>query len=161
MDSNHELARTQGGLGVGRNMHPSRTKLGQALRQERLNRNWDQTYVARSIGVQQGKISRYERGETKFPPPDRLMALARLFDKPDDYFLEMVGLANWAKVVAQVPPAGAIVIEQPRAGLAELLGFINDMTDAEFVELLQDADLILKARDRDEDDQADALPTTS
>lgn len=150
MSNDYEMPGEEG-LGIGRTLKPSKTKVGKALRAERIRRGWDQTYVASSIGIAQSKLSRYEIGETKYPPPDRLVALARLYDKPDDHFLEMVGYRNGAKLVAQVPPEGSLVIERPRAGLVELMDIIEDMTDPEFAELINDAEFIVAHRGQDDD----------
>ena len=56
MEHEQELPGDEG-LGLGRNLKPSRTRVGKALRAERLRRGWDQTFVANSIGIKPRSVA--------------------------------------------------------------------------------------------------------
>lgn len=67
----------------------ARNALGEAIKAERLRLEMGQAEAAEAIGVEQSKLSAYERGVVRFPPPERLVALARLYGRPDTYFVEI------------------------------------------------------------------------
>lgn len=118
-------------------IEPIEGSLGQTLRRDRIARGLSQAEVAEAIGTQQGKLSSYELGRVKSPPPDRLVELARLYGKPDDHYLGMAGIARGAstdEIVAAL--SGALVVKQPREGMADLVTFLQAMPNDLFASFL-------------------------
>jgi transcriptional regulator with XRE-family HTH domain len=87
-----------------------RTVVGALLRADREAKGLKQEEVAKKIGIHQAKVSAYERGAVKYPPPERLVEMAKLFGRPDDYYLDKLGWRNGARLVQRVPPEPALVI---------------------------------------------------
>lgn len=128
-----------------------RTIVGRMLREDREARGLKQVEAASELGMAQGKLSAYERGAVRYPPPVRLVALARLYGRPDNYYLEQLGWSNGAKLVQQMPPAGALVVTDPAAGLAELVALAQQLDPADLAELIDTASfLVTGQRDTDE-----------
>ena len=59
---------------------------GRILKKLRQNHNITQEQLAKSINMTKGAVSNYELGE-RTPPPDVLIALARVFGVSVDYLL--------------------------------------------------------------------------
>lgn len=134
---------------TGRRQQPPRqtarstTTVGAKLREAREALDLKQEWVAEQLGIPQERYSRYETGRTKRPDPEKLVALAKLFGFPDEHFLAMVGFRSGADLVARVPPEGALVIPEPRAGLPEFLAMVEKLTKADFAELINTTEFML------------------
>lgn len=112
---------------------PRPGSIGEALRRDRLAHDLDQAEVASQLGFHQTKLSAYELGKIKNPPPDRLVALARLYGHPDHYYLDMGGWPSGAALVRQMEDlAGALVIPEPRAGLQDLVDTLTALAEPAF-----------------------------
>lgn len=129
-----------------RNVMPSVTVVGARLREARERLDLRQEWVADQLGIHQERYSRYETGRTKHPSPEHLVALAKLYGFPDDHFVAMVGFRSGADLLSRLPPEGAIVIKEPRAGLVELMELIEAMTDAQFAKLFNHAESLVSQR---------------
>ena len=121
----------------------STTTVGGKLREAREALDLKQEWVADQLGIAQERYSRYETGRTKRPNPEHLVALAKLYGFPDEHFLAMVGFRSGADLVARVPPQGALVIPEPRAGLPEFLAMVDQLTTADFAELINTTEFML------------------
>ena len=126
-----------------RNVMPSVTVVGARLREAREALDFKQVWVAEQLGIAQERYSRYETGRTKHPNPEHLVALAKLYGFPDDHFVAMVGFRSGADLLSRLPPEGALVVTEPRAGLAELLDLVESMTDDQFAELFARAESLV------------------
>lgn len=58
---------------------------GPMLRNERKNRKWSQTDLAEKIGVTQGMVSKWEKGEAT-PTYNNLITLSKIFNLPLSHF---------------------------------------------------------------------------
>lgn len=74
-------------------------RIGAFLREDRKRSGLRQVDVARKIGFNQTKLSAYELDKIMYPPPERLVALARIYGRPDNYYLDIVG---WPSAAVQV-----------------------------------------------------------
>ncbi|MGE0541250.1 MAG: helix-turn-helix domain-containing protein [Dehalococcoidia bacterium] len=117
---------------------PPEGSVGEALRRDREAKGWTQAEVVANFDYHQTKLSQYERGEIKQPPGDRLIALARLYGRPDSYYLDLAGypgtarLADWRKRIS-----GAVVVEQPRPGLQQIIDDLCVLQDPIFQRVAQ------------------------
>lgn len=121
----------------------SLTTVGARLREAREALDVSQEWVADQLGIPQERYSRYETGRTRHPSPEHLAALAKLYGKPDEYFLAMVGFRSGLDMVKKLPPPGALVITTPRPGLAEFLQYVEQLSTADFAELINTAEFML------------------
>lgn len=145
---------------------PPEGSVGEALRQDREAKGWTQVEVAAQVGYHQTKISQYERGEIKHPPDERLIDLARLYGRADGYYIDLAGypgvakLADWRKRIA-----GAVVVEQPRAGLQEVIEALCQLTEPAFQRVATRAANELRwqheGKGQQEDDATDASRDTA
>lgn len=121
----------------------SLTTVGARLREAREALDVSQEWVADQLGIAQERYSRYETGRTRHPNPEHLLALAKLYGKPDEYFLAMVGFRSGLDLVKRLPPEGALVVDAPRPGLAEFLEYVTRLNTADFAELINTAEYML------------------
>ena len=121
----------------------SLTTVGARLRETREALDVSQEWVADQLGIPQERYSRYETGRTRHPSPEHLAALAKLYGKPDEYFLAMVGFRSGLDLVKRLPPDGALIIPEPRAGLAEFVQYVERLSTADFAELINTAEYML------------------
>jgi hypothetical protein len=87
-------------------------------------------------------VAEWQGADTPLPA-EHLAALAKLYGKPDEYFLAMVGFRSGLDMVKKLPPPGALVITTPRPGLAEFLQYVEQLSTADFAELINTAEFML------------------
>lgn len=123
--------------------HYSLTTVGARLREAREALDVSQAWVADQLGIAQERYSRYETGRTRHPNPEHLVALAKLYGKPAEHFLAMVGFRSGIELVNRLPPEGALVIAAPRPGLAEFVQYVEQLDAGDFAELINTAEYML------------------
>lgn len=107
--------------------------IGDALRRDRLAKDLDQAEVAVQMGFHQSKLSAYELGKIKHPPPDRLRDLARLYGRPDNYYLEIGGWPSGAELLRwREEIANCLVTRSPRDGLQDLVEMLQALSPPAF-----------------------------
>lgn len=131
-----------------RHRTPPRTTVGRMLRDDRDALKLRQEDVAAALGFTQSKLSAYERGAVREPPPERLVALARHYGQPESRYVSELAWSRGVRLALGTPPPGSLTIEHPRAGLAELIDAVNVLSPTEFGELLQTALDMSEAKQR-------------
>lgn len=128
---------------------PSETAVGAQLREDRERLDLSQAWVADRLDILQERLSRYETGRTKRPDPEHLRALAKLYGRPEGYYVGIAYLGPGDELVAQPPPASPLQIPQPRAGLDGFLDIVAQLSDRDFKTLINAAaHLTASARER-------------
>lgn len=122
--------------------------LGARIREERMKRNWTQTYLGELIDVAQAQISAWERGEIKVPLPASLVRMAEAFEIEPRELLDLTPWAGSSRHLASVPPPGSIIIsgERVRPLLVEVIDLVCDLDDAELDSVLHRIDHLLERR---------------
>jgi transcriptional regulator with XRE-family HTH domain len=62
--------------------------LAEKIKKLRLEKGWNQSYLARETGIPQPTIWRLENGDIEQPKADTLLALASVFKVPVDYLVQ-------------------------------------------------------------------------
>ena len=63
----------------------NKLEMGKKLELARIEREMSQLELAQEIGLSQGMIGKYERGQNRIPP-DVMQRLSRVLEKPIAYF---------------------------------------------------------------------------
>ena len=130
-------------------VQPLAGSLGETLRRDREANNLTQVEAAAAAGFQQGKLSAYELGRIKNPPPDRLKALEKLYGRPVGYYIDLAGYPESAAMLRELERLdGALVVENPRAGLNDLIGILTELSDPAFQHVITVAEDQLRVDQR-------------
>lgn len=112
-------------------------RVGDALKADRLRLKLKQTDVTAAIGIPQSKLAAYETGSVKYPQPQRLVALARHYGRPDAYYLDIVGWPSGAALVQLVEKHQDLLDAiEANPALEELLTLAATRSDADVQALI-------------------------
>lgn len=113
------------------------TAVGKALREDREARGLTQEEVAKAVDIYQTKLSNWELGKTRYPEIDALIRLAEFFGHPRNYYSDLAGWPSAAKLLDQLPPPDAMVVQDPL--LQELLTAAEPLEDHQIRALIETA----------------------
>lgn len=127
---------------------------GAVLRERRLQIDISQITLAERASeyldapIQQGMVSRYERGEVQRTEPSIAAALEKALEMEPDTLMNLMGYGRGGRrLAAQTPPPGSLIIgPDPNDPLYQTVVILKDWSDEDIARLQRMVELESRAR---------------